>query len=63
MYLWSTIKENNEDDQQYEEILDWIDEAPSARSQLIIKLMGEMASEDEEMQKADNEKKKAKVVK
>lgn len=63
MYLWSTIKANNEDSPSYEEFLDWIDEAPSARSQLIIQLMGEMASEDEEMHKADDGKKKAKMVK
>ena len=63
MYLWSTIKANNEDAPSYEEFLDWIDEAPSARSQLIIQLMGEMASEDDEMHKADDGKKKAKIVK
>ena len=63
MYLWATIKANNEDALSYDEFLDWIDEAPSVRSQLIIKLMGEMASEDEEMHKADDGKKKAKVVK
>lgn len=63
MYLWSAIKANNEDAPSYEEFLDWIDEAPSARSQLIIQLMGEMASEDEEMHKADDGKKKAKMVK
>lgn len=63
MYLWSTIKANNEDAPSYEEFLDWIDEAPSVRSQLIIQLMGEMASEDEEMHKSDDGKKKAKVVK
>ena len=63
MYLWSTIKANNEDAHSYEEFLDWIDEAPSVRSQLIIQLMGEMESEDEEMHKADDGKKKAKVVK
>lgn len=63
MYLWSTIKANNEDAPSYEEFIDWIDDAPSARSQLIIKLMGEMASEDEEMHKADDGKKKAKMVK
>lgn len=63
MYLWSTIKANNEDAPSYEEFIDWIDEAPSVRSQLIIQLMGEMASEDEEMHKADDCKKKAKVVK
>ena len=63
MYLWSTIKANNEDVPSYEEFLDWIDESPSVRSQLIIQLMGEMASEDEEMHKADDGKKKAKMVK
>ena len=63
MYLWSTIKANNEDAPSYEEFLDWIDDEPSARSQLIIQLMGEMASEDEEMHKADDGKKKAKIVK
>ena len=63
MYLWSTIKANNEDAPSYEEFLDWIDEAPGSRSQLIIQLMGEMASEDEDMHKADDSKKKAKVVK
>lgn len=62
MYLWATIKANNEDAPSYEEFLDWIDEYPSVRSQLIIQLMGEMASEDDEMHKDDG-KKKAKVVK
>lgn len=62
MYLWATIKANNEDAPSYEEFLDWIDDAPSVRSQLIIQLMGEMASEDEEMHNGDG-KKKAKVVK
>lgn len=62
MYLWATIKANNEDAPSYEEFLDWIDESPSVRSQLIIQLMGEMASEDDEMHKDDG-KKKAKVVK
>lgn len=63
MYLWSTIKANNEDAPSYDEFLDWVDEAPSVRSQLIIQLMGDMTSEDEEMHKADDNKKKANVVK
>ena len=63
MYLWSTIKATNEDAPSYEEFLDWIDDSPSVRSQLIIQLMGEMASEDEEMHKADDGKKKAKEKK